>query len=110
MLSKKNIIIVSVVVVVVVALAIGLGLGLGLKKTDDGPPPPDPCESSLDCKQGFVCSQNKCVANGGKCIISRDCPADKVCLDFTCQDKPECVLSMDCSAGKVCDNGKCVTP
>jgi peptidoglycan-associated lipoprotein len=61
------------------------------------------CKTDKDCKDGLVCSDNKCV----QCKDDTQCPAGKKCEANACVVKPECVKDDECTGGRVCQAGKC---
>jgi hypothetical protein len=68
---------------------------------------PIPCLNAADCRQGFICRDNRCVPEGGgSCTTNADC-GDLVCDGSTC-------VACDpggtqCGAGRECaPTGRCV--
>jgi peptidoglycan-associated lipoprotein len=61
------------------------------------------CKGDKDCKNGLVCSDNKCV----ECKTNAQCPAGKKCSANACVVAPECTKDDECTGGKVCQAGKC---
>ena len=82
----------------------GLVLLLALLAASCSDPPKKPgCKGDKDCKNGLVCSENKCV----ECKADAQCPAGKKCSANACVVAPECTKDDQCPAGKVCQAGKC---
>ena len=67
------------------------------------PPKKPGCTGDKDCKNGLVCSDNKCV----ECKSDAQCPAGKKCSANACITAPECTKDDQCPTGKVCQAGKC---
>jgi len=61
------------------------------------------CKGDKECKNGQVCSENKCV----ECRTDAQCPKGKKCSANACIAAPECTKDDQCPAGKVCQAGKC---
>jgi peptidoglycan-associated lipoprotein len=77
------------------------GLVIGFACSD--PPKKPGCKGDKDCKNGLVCSDNKCV----ECKDNSQCPKGKTCTANACVTEPECVRDDQCTGGKVCQAGKC---
>jgi len=77
------------------------GLVIGFACSD--PPKKPGCKGDKDCKNGLVCSDNKCV----ECKDNAQCPKGKTCQANACVTEPECVRDDQCTGGKVCQAGKC---
>jgi peptidoglycan-associated lipoprotein len=77
------------------------GLVIGFACSD--PPKKPGCKGDKDCKNGLVCSDNKCV----ECRDNSQCPKGKTCKANACVTEPECVRDDQCTGGKVCQAGKC---
>jgi peptidoglycan-associated lipoprotein len=61
------------------------------------------CKGDKDCKNGNVCSGNKCV----ECASDANCPAGKKCVANACVVKPQCERDDQCPLGQVCQAGSC---
>lgn len=83
---------------ILVAIA---GLVIGFACSD--PPKKPGCKGDKDCKNGQVCSENKCV----ECKTDAQCKDGKKCKANACVAEPECVRDDQCTEGKVCQAGKC---
>lgn len=77
------------------------GLVIGFACSD--PPKKPGCKGDKDCKNGLVCSDNKCV----ECKDDSQCTGGKRCKANACVAEPECVRDDQCTEGKVCQAGKC---
>ncbi len=66
------------------------------------------CKSSADCaaQEGYgkVCVQGRCQ----ECGADADCKEGFVCRENRCVPKPECSKDADCPAGKTCQGERCV--
>ena len=66
------------------------------------------CKSSEDCasQEGFgkVCVQGRCQ----ECGTDADCREGFVCRQNKCQPKPQCQADADCPSGQRCQNERCV--
>uniref|UniRef100_T1G9Y3 EGF-like domain-containing protein n=1 Tax=Megaselia scalaris TaxID=36166 RepID=T1G9Y3_MEGSC len=45
-----------------------------------------------------------------ECVISSDCPKNKLCLKSKCRNTPGCVSNDDCTDNEACINNKCRDP
>jgi peptidoglycan-associated lipoprotein len=66
-------------------------------------PKPPGCKGDKDCKDGLVCSSNKCV----ECASDANCPKGKKCVANACIAKPQCEKDDQCPLGQVCQAGSC---
>jgi peptidoglycan-associated lipoprotein len=66
------------------------------------------CKSSEDCASqegyGKVCIEGRCQ----ECAEDRDCKEGFVCRDNRCTPKPQCTADADCGPGQRCENERCV--
>jgi peptidoglycan-associated lipoprotein len=66
------------------------------------------CKSSADCagQEGFgkVCVQGRCQ----ECGADADCKEGFVCRENKCVPKPQCAADGDCPEGQRCENERCV--
>jgi peptidoglycan-associated lipoprotein len=66
------------------------------------------CKTSKDCEgqEGFgkVCVEGRCQ----ECGADTDCKDGFVCRQNKCVPKPECTKDADCGEGKRCQNERCV--
>lgn len=67
------------------------------------PKAPGTCATDKDCKDGNVCSANKCV----ECKSDDQCPKGKHCSANACIAAAECERDDQCPQGGVCQAGKC---
>lgn len=75
------------------------------------------CATNEHCKEGFICSSNKCVPKP-ECTDTSPCPGGAKCENGKCavetaEVKPQlapgtCVQPTDCPGGQDCQEGKCV--
>jgi peptidoglycan-associated lipoprotein len=77
------------------------GLVIGFACSD--PPKKPGCKGDKDCKNGLVCSDNKCV----ECKDDSQCKDGKRCKANACVAEPECVRDDQCTGNRVCQAGKC---
>lgn len=64
------------------------------------------CKSNADCKNGTVCSGNRCVKP--QCTKNSDCVVGQKCENYKCIALTGCRSSADCKANEECKNTKCV--
>lgn len=68
------------------------------------------CKTSQDCleQQGFgkVCVEGRCQ----ECAEDMDCKEGFVCSANKCVPKPQCATDTDCPEGQRCEAGSCVAP
>lgn len=81
--------------------AAGMLIGLAVSCSD--PPKKPGCKGDKDCKNGLVCSENKCV----ECKDDSQCKDGKKCQANACVAAAECTKDDQCPTGKVCQAGKC---
>ena len=66
------------------------------------------CKTSKDCEsqEGFgkVCVEGRCQ----ECGADTDCKEGFVCRQNKCMPKPECTKDAECGEGKRCQNERCV--
>jgi peptidoglycan-associated lipoprotein len=66
------------------------------------------CKSSADCasQEGFgkICVQGRCE----ECGADSDCREGFVCRQNKCAPKPQCQADADCGSGQRCQNERCV--
>ncbi|HEX9399508.1 MAG TPA: OmpA family protein [Anaeromyxobacter sp.] len=66
------------------------------------------CKSSQDCleQQGFgkVCVEGRCQ----ECAADSDCKEGFVCRENKCAPKPQCAKDADCPEGQRCEADRCV--
>ncbi|HEX9308833.1 MAG TPA: OmpA family protein [Anaeromyxobacter sp.] len=66
------------------------------------------CKSSQDCleQQGFgkVCVEGRCQ----ECAADSDCKEGFVCRENKCVPKPQCTKDADCPEGQRCEADRCV--
>ncbi len=66
------------------------------------------CKSSADCasQEGFgkVCVEGRCQ----ECGTDADCREGFVCRQNKCVPKPQCQADADCPQGQQCQDGRCV--
>ena len=66
------------------------------------------CTTDANCTLGYACSNNKCVPKP-QCTSNTDCAKNQICISNICTDKPECQSKVDCTgSNKICSNQKCV--
>ena len=65
------------------------------------------CGKDADCKDGFVCKDNKCAPKP-ECVEDGNCQAGFKCKDDRCV--PECVSDGDCNGDQRCNAGRCQAP
>lgn len=84
--------------------------------------PFDTCRASADCKGGFVCVAEVCVACSadahcprgscvaGACVDAEPCASDAQCAFGVCADGlcVGCASDLDCAEGSFCEAGACV--
>jgi peptidoglycan-associated lipoprotein len=63
------------------------------------------CSTDAQCKEGFVCKANACVALP-QCSGDGDCAAGLKCRGGACA--PECTADVDCALGQKCTANRCV--
>ena len=63
------------------------------------------CSTDAQCKEGFVCKANACVALP-QCGSDGDCAAGQKCRAGACG--PECTADVDCALGQKCTSNRCV--
>jgi peptidoglycan-associated lipoprotein len=63
------------------------------------------CSTDAQCKEGFVCKANACVALP-QCAGDSDCAAGLKCREGACA--PECTADVDCALGQKCTANRCV--
>jgi len=85
----------------VLVAAVAMLVGFAISCSD--PPKKPGCKGDKDCKNGLVCSDNKCV----ECAEDSQCPKGKRCSSNACITAPECTKDSECLSGKVCQAGKC---
>lgn len=61
------------------------------------------CETSSECKEGFVCCKNQCTP--GSCCEDKDCTNNGRCVNNICLS--QCEENKDCTSGKCCDRQVC---
>jgi peptidoglycan-associated lipoprotein len=86
------------------------------------------CATDANCKEGFVCQENRCVprpectpggnecgegqrCQAGKCVAA-ECRTGADCRTGRCENGrcvPACAQDADCPGGQSCDRGACVT-
>jgi peptidoglycan-associated lipoprotein len=88
---------------VVLPAVLAAVLGWALAGCGDETKKPGSCKADKDCKQGQVCTENKCV----ECTKDAQCPAGKRCSANACVAAAECTKDDQCPQGKVCQAGKC---
>lgn len=68
------------------------------------------CKTSADCAEqegyGKVCVEGRCQ----ECGTDADCREGFVCRQNKCVPKPECQADADCPAGQQCEGERCVAP
>ncbi|HEX9053000.1 MAG TPA: OmpA family protein [Anaeromyxobacter sp.] len=66
------------------------------------------CKSSTDCasQEGFgkICIEGRCQ----ECGTDADCRDGFVCRQNKCEPKPQCKADADCPQGQRCENDRCV--
>jgi peptidoglycan-associated lipoprotein len=66
------------------------------------------CRTSEDClsQEGYgkVCVEGRCQ----ECAEDRDCKEGFVCRDNRCTPRPQCTSDADCGPGERCENERCV--
>lgn len=70
------------------------------------------CERSVDCDEGLVCRNHRCVTQQPTCSVHTDCPAGNICLDEVCtpSEQSRCTRTRDCTAEEptdTCIDGLC---
>ncbi len=75
------------------------------------------CANRADCPAHRNCQSGACVFDG-TCDVDVDCPAGTICIDTSCQPRPNALADgggfacpngpCDCRSGEVCDDGRCV--
>jgi peptidoglycan-associated lipoprotein len=66
------------------------------------------CGSDADCREGFVCRDNKCTPKP-QCGSDADCPSGQTCQGERCVARAAgtCGSDRDCPAGQRCQDGTC---
>ncbi len=80
-----------------------LFIGFGLVSSCGGKVKAPGCKGDKECKDGQVCSSNKCV----ECKDDSQCEKGKKCSANACIAAAECTRDDQCTEGKVCQAGKC---
>ena len=68
------------------------------------------CSQNDDCGPGFLCDNQKCLANNA-CSMSHTCPDKQICHNGRCQNTPHdaCSKEHPCAdASKTCIQGQCI--
>ena len=91
----------------VLALAFTI-LGVAVLAGCPSKPKNGECKSSADCaaQEGFgkVCVEGRCQ----ECGTDGDCREGFVCRQNKCAPKPQCQADADCGSGQRCENERCV--
>jgi peptidoglycan-associated lipoprotein len=85
------------VFVAIASLTLMFAVGCGSKPKSPG------CKGDKECKNGQVCSSNKCV----ECRDDSQCPKGKKCSANACVAKAQCISDDQCPTGQVCQAGSC---
>jgi peptidoglycan-associated lipoprotein len=64
------------------------------------------CSTDAQCKEGFACKANACVALP-QCSGDGDCATGLKCRGGACA--PECTADVDCALGQKCTANRCVS-
>ncbi len=66
------------------------------------------CGADTDCKEGFVCRDNRCTPKP-QCSTDDQCPPGQSCQNERCvaREAGTCGSDRDCGPDQRCENGKC---